>query len=130
MGGARCLWRTGWTGEGGREGGREGVRGKICGAQAKGQNELQIRRTCVLDGKSDNEEEAWDVVVLGRALEGKGRRKAGAMGSTRASRRRDRQVVVEASGGDVCWSLLLCGAAGAWHGMVMAVWCACEEVIE
>lgn len=70
------------------------------------------------------------MVVLGTALEGRGRRKAGAMGSTRASRRRDRQVVVEASGGDVCWSLLLCGAAGAWHGMVMAVVCVCEAMVE
>lgn len=70
------------------------------------------------------------MVVLGRALEGRGRRKAGAMGSTRARRRRDRQVVVEASGGDVCWSLLLCGAAGAWQGMVMTVGCVCEAMGE
>ena len=110
-----------WTGGGGREGG-EGVRVRYVVPRQKDKRST-ARRTCVLDGKSDNEEEAWDVVVLGRALEGKGRRKAGAMGSTRASRRRDRQAVVEASGGDVCWPLLLCGAAGAWQGMVMAVVC-------
>ncbi len=52
------------------------------------------------------------------------------MGNTRPSRMRDRQVVVEASGGDVCKSLLLCGAAGAWHGIVMTVACACEGVVE
>jgi len=63
-------------------------------------------------------------------LEEKGRTKAGAMGSTRPSTMRDMHVVVAASGGDVCRSLLLFGAAGTWHGIVMAVACACKGVVE